>query len=115
MFTASMRIRLPFSAGLLVLALLQPRASAAVIEADVCVYGGTCAGVVAARQVARMGRSAVFLESGKHIGGLTTGGLGATDIGNKAAIGGISREFYKRIARHYAQDSAWALESKEDY
>src|SRR5258705_8544276 len=62
--------------------------SAAPIESDICIYGGTSGGIAAAIQSSRMGRKVVLLEFGKHIGGLTTGGLGATDIGNKAAIGG---------------------------
>ena len=59
---------------------------------DVVIYGGTSAGIAAAVQVKRMGGSAVVIEPGTRIGGLTTGGLGQTDIGNKAAIGGIARE-----------------------
>jgi hypothetical protein len=86
-----------------------------VIEADVCVYGGTSAGTAAAVQVARMGRTAVVAEFGRHAGGLSSGGLGATDIGNKAAIGGIGREFYHRIAAYYARDSAWTFEKRADY
>src|SRR4051812_6539538 len=74
---------------------------------DVVVYGGTSGGVVAAIQVARMGKSVVLIEPGKHIGGLTSGGLGATDIGNKAAIGGLSREFYRKIGAFYRQPAAW--------
>ena len=66
--------------------------AAEVIEADVCIYGGTAGGVAAAVQAARMGKIAVIAEFGNHLGGLTSGGLGATDIGNKAAIGGIARE-----------------------
>jgi hypothetical protein len=82
---------------------------------DVCVYGGTAAGVAAAVQASRMGKQVVLIEPGKHLGGLTSGGLGATDIGNKAAIGGIAREFYHRVAQHYAQDSAWSWESRPAY
>jgi hypothetical protein len=63
--------------------------AAEVIEADLCVYGATAGGVAAAVQAARMGRTAVIAEFGSHVGGVTSGGLGATDIGNKAAIGGI--------------------------
>src|SRR6476619_4591965 len=86
--------------------------SAAVVESDICVYGGTSGGIAAAIQASRMGRTVVLLEFGKHIGGLTTGGLGATDIGNKAAIGGLSRDFYRRIARHYGRDDAWIHQSR---
>src|SRR5690606_33934047 len=77
---------------------------------DVVIYGGTSAGVSAAIQTRRMGKSVVLIEPGQHLGGLTVSGLGATDSGNKAVIGGISREFYQRIRRHYEQDSAWRQE-----
>ena len=78
-------------------ALLRSNTSAALIEADVCVFGATSAGITAAIQTARMGKTVALIEPGKFLGGLTTGGLGATDIGNKAALGGISREFYRRL------------------
>jgi hypothetical protein len=89
--------------------------AAEVIEADLCIYGGTASGVAAAVQAARMGKTAVITEFGNHLGGLTSGGLGATDIGNKAAIGGIAREFYHRIALHYANSNAWRFEQYEEY
>ncbi len=99
-----------------ILALLACRlCTAETSESDVCVYGGTPCGVAAAVQASRMGKMAVVVEFGRHIGGLTSGGLGATDIGNKAAIGGIAREFYGRLADHYAQDSAWIFETREEY
>ena len=82
---------------------------------DVVVYGGTAAGIAAAVQVRRMGGSVIILEPTSRIGGLTTGGLGQTDIGNKAAIGGISREFYQRIRRHYEQESSWRWQRKNEY
>lgn len=82
---------------------------------DIVVYGGTAAGVTAAVQAAEMGKSVVLIEPGKHIGGLTSGGLGATDIGNKAAIGGLSREFYRRVARYYANDAAWKWQKRGQY
>src|SRR5437667_10988302 len=63
---------------------------------DVVVYGGTSGGVAAAIQTARMGKSVVLIESSQHIGGLTTGGLGWTDSGNKDVIGGIARDVYQR-------------------
>src|SRR5687767_13088564 len=89
--------------------------AAEVVEVDICVYGGTSGGIAAGIQAARMGKRAVVLEFDNHIGGLTTGGLGATDIGNKAAIGGIAREFYGRIAEHYAKESSWIYEQATDY
>ncbi len=79
-----------------------PAAPVRVETADVCIYGGTAAGVIAAVATARLGRSAIVIEPGEHLGGLTSGGLGQTDIGNKGAIGGISREFYRRVRDHYA-------------
>jgi hypothetical protein len=85
------------------------------IEVDVCVYGGTSGGIAAAIQLARMNKSVMLLEFDGHIGGLTTGGLGATDIGNKAAVGGIAREFYGRIAGHYSREDAWPLEKPAEY
>ncbi len=89
--------------------------AAAVEEADICVFGGTSAGIVAAVQARRMGKSVILVEAGGHAGGLTTGGLGATDIGNKAAIGGLAREFYHRIAAHYSQAAAWTREESGGY
>src|SRR5262245_52408127 len=84
-------------------------------QCDILIYGGTSAGVAAAVQAARMGKSVILIEPGQHVGGLTVSGLGWTDTGNKAVIGGISREFYQRIKRHYDQDSAWRQEQREGY
>jgi len=108
--------RLAFLPLLIALALpsIAP-AAAPVTEADVVIYGGTSGGVAAALQAARMGRTVVLVEPTRFLGGLTTGGLGATDIGNKRAIGGIAREFYGRIWRHYQQPSAWNHQKREDY
>jgi hypothetical protein len=89
--------------------------NAQVVEADVCVFGGTSGGIAAAVQTARMGKRAVLVNPTKFLGGLTTGGLGATDIGNKAAIGGLSRDFYHRLAQYYSKDAAWTLETAPDY
>src|SRR5436190_23660428 len=82
---------------------------------DIVVYGGTSGGVTAAIQAARMGKTAVLIEPTKFLGGLTTGGLGATDIGNKRAIGGMSREFYHRIWQYYQDDATWTRQTREDY
>jgi hypothetical protein len=82
---------------------------------DVVVYGGTAGGAIAAIQSARMGKTVVLIERGKHIGGLTTGGLGATDIGNKGAIGGMSRRFYERIGEHYSKDASWNWQTRDSF
>lgn len=84
--------------------------SAELIEADIVVYGGTSGGIAAAVQAARAGKKVILLEFGTHLGGMTSGGLGQTDIGNKAAIGGIAREFYQRVGKHYGSDEAWTFE-----
>ncbi|MEZ6194741.1 MAG: FAD-dependent oxidoreductase [Planctomycetota bacterium] len=86
-----------------------------VLRADVVVYGGTSAGVIAAIQADRMGREVLLIEPGSHLGGLSSGGLGATDIGNKAAIGGLAREFYRRIRAHYSRDEAWRFQRRDEY
>lgn len=85
------------------------------VETDICIYGGTASGVAAAVQATRMGQSVVLIEPTRRLGGLTTGGLGQTDIGNKQAIGGIAREFYQRVRRHYADDAAWKWETRQQY
>lgn len=82
---------------------------------DIVIYGGTSAGVAAAIQSSRMGKSVVLIEPTNRIGGLTTGGLGQTDIGNKQAIGGISREFYENIKKYYDNPENWKWEKKSDY
>jgi len=84
-------------------------------DVDVCVYGGTAGGVAAAIQVARTGKSVVLIEPSKHIGGMTSGGLGWTDSGDKAAVGGIAREFYQRVKKHYDKPEAWKYGKREDY
>ncbi len=82
---------------------------------DIVIYGGTSAGVAAALQSSRMGKSVVLIEPTNRIGGLTTGGLGQTDIGNKQAIGGISREFYGNIKKYYDDPKNWKWEKKSEY
>ena len=76
-------------------------AAGASAEFDIVIYGSTPAAISAAVQAKRMGRSAVVVSPETRIGGLTTGGLGQTDIGNKAAFGGIALEFYKAVATYY--------------
>ncbi|MBN2507117.1 MAG: FAD-dependent oxidoreductase [Verrucomicrobia bacterium] len=84
--------------------------AAEVMESDVCVYGGTSGGVIAAVQAARLGKSVALVEPGRHVGGMTSGGLGRTDTGNVGTIGGLSREFYRRVGRHYGASESFAFE-----
>lgn len=80
------------------------------LSSDVCIYGGTAAGVVAAAKAARLGLKVVLLQPGQHLGGMTTGGLGWTDHGRKHVIGGMSRQFYRDLGAHYGRDEEWHFE-----
>ena len=77
---------------------------------DICIYGGTSAGVIAAYTAKKLGKSVIVIEPGKHLGGLTSGGLGYTDIGNKYAVSGLARDFYRRIGNHYGKFEQWIFE-----
>ncbi len=87
--------------------LLPFAASAAVHEAEVCVFGGTSGGVAAAVQVARLGRSVLLAEPGRHLGGMTSGGLSAVDIGDPRSVGGLAREYFTRLAATVGTTLAW--------
>ncbi len=82
------------------------------LSVDICIYGGTSAGVIAAVQAARDGRSVLIVAPESHLGGLTTGGLTWTDFGNKGSIGGLSREFYRRLGRKYGVQEEWTFEPR---
>lgn len=82
---------------------------------DIVIYGGTCSAVIAAVQARKMGKSVIVVSPDKHLGGLSSGGLGFTDTGNKAVIGGLSRDFYHRVWQHYDKDSAWVQQKKSEY
>jgi glycine/D-amino acid oxidase-like deaminating enzyme len=82
---------------------------------DVVVYGGTSAGVTAAVQAKAMGKTVVLVGPDRHLGGLSSGGLGFTDTGNKAVIGGLARDFYHRVWKHYDSDAAWRWQKKSEY
>ncbi|MCE9562542.1 MAG: FAD-dependent oxidoreductase [Planctomycetes bacterium] len=97
------------------LALLLTGAPTVAADYDIVVYGGTASGVASAVQASRMGKTVVLIEPGKHIGGLTSGGLGWTDSGNKAVIGGFAREFYQQLHKEYSKPEAWIHEQAKDY
>jgi len=86
-----------------------------IYDADVIVYGGTSAAITSAMQVIRMGKSVIIVSPDKHLGGLSSGGLGFTDTGDKSVIGGLAREFYHRVFLHYQTDDAWRWQKISEY
>jgi FAD dependent oxidoreductase len=80
------------------------------ISVDICVFGATSGGVIAAYTAAKLGKKVVLITSGGHLGGLSSGGLGNTDIGNKIAITGLARDFYRRVGLHYGKPEQWIFE-----
>ena len=86
-----------------------------IFRADVIVYGGTSSAVVAAVQASRMEKSVILVSPDKHLGGLSSSGLGFTDTGNKTVIGGIAREFYQLIYRHYQNPESWKWQKQSEY
>ncbi len=101
--------------GVLVFLIVTSRAFSADYQADVCIYGGTSSAIAAAVQVSRMGYTVVVISPDKHLGGLSSGGLGWTDTGKKEVIGGIAREFYHRVWKRYDKPEAWRWQSREEY
>lgn len=88
-------------------ALIVASAPAAVHEAEICIYGGTSGGVAAAVQAARMGSAVILAEPGRHLGGMTSGGLSAVDIGDPRSVGGIAREYFTKLAATAGVTLAW--------
>ena len=84
-------------------------------SADIIVYGGTSAAVIAAVEAVQSGKTVLVVSPDTHMGGLSSGGLGYTDTGNKSTIGGLSREFYHRVWLHYNDSSAWKWQKKSEY
>lgn len=86
-----------------------------IYEADVIVYGGSSAAVTAAVQIKKSGKTVLVVSPDTHLGGLSSGGLGFTDTGDKSVIGGLSREFYHRVYLHYQDSTVWNWEKREEY
>src|SRR4051812_37595351 len=80
-------------------------------SADVVVYGGTAAGVMASVAAAREGASVVLVTPGRHLGGMVSGGLGWTDYGRTETVGGYTREYYERVGKAYGKRGVeWHVE-----
>ena len=80
------------------------------ISTDICVYGASSGGVIAAYTAARLGKKVLLISPAAIPGGLSSGGLGNTDIGNKFAITGLALDFYRRIGNHYGKSEQWIFE-----
>jgi hypothetical protein len=100
--------------SLLLFSCLTVTLHAATIETDICVYGGTSGGVAAAVQAARLGKTVVIAEPGRHLGGMTSGGLSAVDIGDPRSVGGIAREYFTQLAATVGVTLAWDQAFKGD-
>jgi hypothetical protein len=85
------------------------------LSADVIIYGGTSAAIISAVETIQSGKSVIIVCPDKHLGGLTSGGLGFTDSGNTNSIGGLSREFYHRVWLHYNDSAAWKWQKHSEY
>ena len=79
-------------------------------EVDICIYGGSSAGVIAAYTAKKMNKTVLLIEPGNRLGGLSSGGLGYTDIGNKYAVTGLALDFYRRLGKHYGKFEQWIFE-----
>jgi hypothetical protein len=90
-------------------------AAGAAEQRDVVIYGGSSAAVIAAIRAKLLGADVVVVAPERHLGGLTSGGLGYTDSGNTRAIGGLAREFYRRVWRHYQKPEAWNWQARETF
>lgn len=84
-------------------------------RADVIIYGGTSAAITAAVQAKKSGKSVIVVSPDTHLGGLSSGGLGFTDTGDKSVIGGLARDFYHRVYRHYQDSVAWRWQRQSEY
>lgn len=94
---------------------IAPLSNKRVRSYDLCVYGETPAGITAAMQAARMGKSVLLVSTNDHVGGMATSGLTATDLNNYRIAGGITKEFYQKIYTHYLKADAWKAENRATY
>ena len=82
---------------------------------DICVYGESASGGMAAIQAARLGKSVILISKNQHVGGLATSGLTATDMNRNDMVGGIAREFYQRIYTYYQDSAVWKNQNRNEF
>ncbi|SEM53121.1 FAD dependent oxidoreductase [bacterium A37T11] len=80
------------------------------LDADICIYGSTSAGVIAAYTAAKAGKKVILIDPGHRLGGMSSGGLGQTDIGNKYVVKGLALDFYRKVGQHYGKFERWIFE-----
>lgn len=110
-----MRIAILLSVFIGLFSCSPPAAQENARSADIIIYGGTSAAVTAAVQAKKMGKSVIVVSPDTHLGGLSSGGLGFTDTGDKTVIGGLSREFYHRVWQYYNQPETWKWQKQSEY
>ena len=110
-----MKVTLLYAAALVMLAISCGAPRSGDNQADIIVYGGTSAAIIAAVQAKQSGKSVIVVSPDKHLGGLSSGGLGFTDTGDKSVIGGLARDFYHRVYQHYADSTAWQWQRHSEY
>ena len=81
---------------------------------DVAVYGATACGVLAAAAARAAGATTVLVEPGRHVGGMVSGGLSWTDVGDTRVLGGPARGFYEDVAHHYGAP-LWGVKGPEPH
>ena len=84
------------------------------VSSDVVVYGATAGGVMTSIAAAAEGAKVTLLATNRHVGGMVTGGLGRTDMDRQQhLIGGMAREFFQRLGRHYGEEISWFFEPQD--
>ena len=81
---------------------------------DVCIFGATAAGVAAAAGAVEAGAGVTLVERGSHVGGMVSGGLSWTDVGDVRVLGGFARRFYAEVAAHYGVP-LWSVRGPEPH
>ena len=81
---------------------------------DVVVYGATAAGVMAAVAAREAGATVLLVAPDRHVGGMVSGGLGWTDVGDTRVLGGAARRFYGAVAEHYGTP-LWSVRGPEPH
>ncbi len=61
---------------------------------------------MAAVAAARQNISTTLVNPSARIGGMMSGGLCHTDVGDRTAIGGLANDFFMRVSSHYGNSNS---------